>query len=443
MSENGFDKPAEVDDLRWAWDDATGADTAGAVPSTPGTSRTLNGFSPAVPDVPNASHDNWVLREITKAIRWMAARFQRHFSTLQSAIAAVTIGHIFWIDQDDISPRGKRDNETAETAASEVVALDTDGEQVYYSQNTAKVSAAVLGSLGAPVWTVTPEGSVPNALVCDGVRVCVSYPSGATSEIHFLDPADGTAESIALSRSVPTSAPRPIAANGDVVAFCASTNARSVEVYDPATVATIAFPLSYDGSSGRVEALCMDYDHVYACGTTASVGHHVVAWLTTGALAQQWTATIAASGGTPAGRDICTDGERVYVVGDRITDGADNFSIWCFSRENGELLWRRDDESGVGTIACSVDDRVLCVVDSDGGINYVCKQTGALLHHATGQCDGDQSLCSADGLRFIASESDAIVTFARDVPAKAFYRSDPSDVHRKPFYNLAVPATEQ
>jgi outer membrane protein assembly factor BamB len=189
-------------------------------------------------------------------------------------------------------------------------------------------------------------------------------------------------------------------------------------------------------------SVCIDDERVYASSDASLTSATVRAYRITDGLLE-WTFTAAFTAGAPSPKDVCCDGEYVYVVGATITDGAATYSVWCVSRE-GILVWR--SQVGVDPESCCVDDRYLYVVDSNDELHMVDKRTGAVLRSDNGALVvGTNRAVDCDGVHIYAPSSTAnyVRILNRGRTSQTWVRRSSTDVHRRPCYKLATPAGEQ
>jgi outer membrane protein assembly factor BamB len=180
----------------------------------------------------------------------------------------------------------------------------------------------------------------------------------------------------------PSVVPEDIDANGRYLAL---TDANTAEIWDidnaaPSLVpGIVGAPIAHGAA---VRAVALGWEYLFFGGDNGTGGNDVrAARLSDGGL--QWSYIIPQTGGpTPICQAICTDGERVYVGGIAVIDGANVSNVWCLEREGDQkgiptLLWRAlVEDSDVRALA--VDERWLYVNDTENdGLTVLDKKSGA------------------------------------------------------------------
>lgn len=442
MAEKGNDKPAALDSglVFWAWD-GTATDTDGSVIVPPDTSRKTNGWSTSVADRPDASHMNWLFRELSKVAAWAGAALQRSFDELADAWdspAQVALGDLFVVERPASPVWGARASVQAPAGATALDALTTDGVRLYLNQGTT-VYAVNVDDPGTSVWSRIPEaGTTPAILEACGEWVLCLYPgTGASSDVRFLDPADGTDLYPGLSRSLPTTTTHPSGAcNGDLVAFATGSNARLVELYRPSTTTSLTAAIQWGGgTAGEIVDMAMDGKAVYATGEADSNGDEVAAYPLTGSTTALWTTSLPATAGTPSGRAIAADGDFVFVGSDRVTtaSGSDR-GLWCLNALTGEVVWEAATSGNVLDVA--VDQSWVYVSDS-ANVEVYDKHTGHRVR-TVAQAASPYSLC-CDGVDLHLADGDEVASFQTSRASVTMQRVDTTAPARRPFHNTFIP----
>jgi glucose dehydrogenase len=107
-------------------------------------------------------------------------------------------------------------------------------------------------------------------------------------------------------------------------------------------------------------------------------------------------------------------------------------------------MWRAF-VSSIESVSCCVDDRFLYVMNADEELHALDKRNGAILWSATSGVAVYNRAIDCDGMHLYTPSSTIGRSriLHRGRTSQVFVRVDETDTHRRPFYKLAVPATEQ
>jgi len=431
-------------------------------------------------DAPPFDEFNWRWERVWQTLDWLQGNAIRRFDELSHAIPYTQPAEHFIVQPDPIN--GLSDFPGAldliqspglSGGASTIWCIDVDGEALVYTQDNATAGTDVhfvdplTNSLTDPLglgrfWSVyglNPTHAVsPNVAICGG-DVWVVSELGGNSYLTILARANGAVTYGPVQIGTATSvAPRTRSALNGLFHVLANGNRVHLSY--------VGGPGVYNYNHGAaVYAVDLDQDQVYIAGalsggvavralTAKTYGWPSVTPNPLSAVLWNWTPVP-----TPfVARDICTDGEYVYVVGDHTTTGG-QYNVWCLSRGAAgssaapTLIWSTQvDPPGSinqNALACCCDDRYLYVVVANE-IVAVAKRNGAPqfsfyyggLNATYGGVSPDRIACDGRHIWWFDGSQDYLFSGWRGLNARQFKRVAADDTVRRPNYLLAVSAEE-
>lgn len=423
----------DLDELRWASTATPGSDIV-----QPAGAKRDTGWSAS--EVPPRETFNWFWNVVGLALQWLSAWYIRAFSNLESALGDedVTQGKVFLRGQtSDPNPMGAV--EWSKASATNMLSCCADGEAIFVTdlQTVLRLNR----STGATLATSAALGTNVRELACDGKAVYAGLTAGATSEFHILDPSDMTTLSAIVVSSTPNI--EAVAGNGEHFGHTQGLSGANFAYVYQWTGATTWSSVGNVDHGGALYAMAMDWNQVYVGGANGTGNVHIRGYdLAT--LTLQWSYAISFISGTPVVRDITTDGDYVYLTGDRVNTSGSMRAVWCLARLDGSLVWAADTQDTADGASCAVDQRYLWVLDEAGKLHCYDKRTGDLLHTVAGatgnaansglDVDGEAVYVSGD-----VSSGDAAHRISAGRHTQLFQRANPSDPTRRPFAKLALP----
>lgn len=406
-------------------------------------------------EIPAGAHHNWLMRELSRWVRYLTGREEAVFNEVHEALTA---GHIYPATFKLVTPgselRTLAGLPTAYTIGGstyDIAALITDGCNVYALMHDAYTlgKAVIAIHPDAPATALWTWAATNTKLICCDGRYVYLHDLGVDG-IRVLDADTGV--SLLLYDPVTPDVDRPIAmvANGRHLAvidtsFPAVIEILSVSVPTPPAAPVLASLSQVDLTGSTDIHMCLHGNVLYVVHTTAAVETHLAAYLidqSPSVLVFDVNLSVAwAPNPTPAG--IACDGERVYLVTDRSEPVAGVYgSVHAFSTVNGLRLWTMDMGGGVDAIKIAVSRGMVWAVGTDAG-NFLWRLdaiTGAPIYSVSGPDVG--SVITADEICcYLRSGSDVTKHFRvwRGGPAVEMQVVNGYDIWRSPNKHRAVP----
>jgi hypothetical protein len=444
--------PTDIAKTNWNSDGIT-------YPSTdPGSGKRATGYKPKdVPTSPSdgeiitANEQNYLHGLEMQMHTWLKQFIPREWTELSEGITASSVvRQLFRVVPPNTGIRSRLvtvwTTTSVATGTLNPKSICTDGEQTYYIAGTGNkyivAVSPVDGSDGAgggsPIWEINPHATVDvTALTCDGNYVYYVL-SGTVTGLQRVD-RDGTN----LTTAGVTLAHNKMRANGGwVVGIAGSTGAGDLDIWVVSTMTLVATKAT--GSAG-LTGVAMDEDVVYV-GGARNAGNDMWAYtLVTGAAV--WSAPLDTN--VFLIRDMCADGDFVYVVtDDAVLAAGGNASLFCLNRLSGAVFWTMD--IGVNLNHVAVDDEyIYALADSSNELYMIRRgQNGSpapgVVKVKSSVAVATNDILAVDGVSVYARPSGTttdLIRISNGGVTKTFMRAAGSDTRRRPFYTLAVPTT--
>jgi len=417
----------DPDDIYWGFDSAA-PDTELATITQPGASKRQTGWTAM--EKPPRAYFNWFMSRLSRIVFWIMSNQVRRFADIDFA-APFADAHMALGDRFDVYPDG---GNLREPLASKVRLSAygatrnpvTDGPSVYWLDNSGGyyVRSSSVDDLSSNWSKNLDPTTAPQALCCDGSAVYVGYGAAGAYELWALDPTDGATlyqQTMAVSVGF-------LSSNGEYLMVGGTTATGTVYRYLP--------DLTSSGNNthgGTIQDMALNHDRVFVVGTWNGSSRDVSAFDTSD-MGNSWAITLGAADPAAATAKLACDGQYLYVAG--ITDAGGN-TLHKLSCYDGSVVW----SVAVGTATpegLCVDDRYLYL--GDGYLMQVDKVSGALIGKQEVLTIGGR--CSTNGVHVFCEElgTPGLMVLWCGGPAKTFQMVDGSDKHRRPFYQLAIPA---
>lgn len=428
----------DPDNLEWAEGSTIGVDVV-----EPSGSKRSDGWENE--EEPPYEFLNWFQRLAGLIIKWLLGFPIRAFTLLESGASILTTpadeGHILTIGKASgpNTPLLELAAHAGLNPASVIHRVCSDSEFVYYVQGTRVYKVDRIDLFSNPVFN--DLGVAINDLWCDGFAVFAVTVANAGAEVHGLD----RLTLASLGGSYPngtTFTHVSVRSNGTRVIAADNDAAGSPIIYNETTGANIG-NLVY---SSVVVAVEIDHGRIFVIGTDRGApfpGDQLAAYDFTGG-ASLWSVPIPGAAGAATLRDLCSDGDMLWVVGNAFTDPATNVqaNIWAFERTTGKLIYRFTGEGGNPLLCCSVDDRYLWLVDDTDELFQYDKMTGHFLrsfsHGSIPSClDSDADAVFISGAAGTGSNRIRMLDIGNK--SRLYVRTAGNDPNRRPLRKLLNP----
>ena len=444
-------RPTEAADCNWNDDGVT-------YPSTdPGGPKRLTGHKPKDVPVPGpgeviaANDQNWLHGLEMQMVSWLRDLIPREWTELSEGIAASATRELLRVVPPASGIRSRLvelySTAAVTTGGANPRSIATDGLRVYYFGGTGNKYIVAVSPVdgedgaagGIPLWEINPHGANDVLAVCtDGTYVYYSMNAGPTG-LQRVDAVDGTN----LTTAGATHSHNKLRANGvNVVGIEGSTGAGDLDIWLRSAMTLVATKVT---GSASLRGLALDEDTAYVGGDRNGADDVWAYPLTGGAVS--WTAQL--DGNAPTIRDICTDGDFIYVATDSFAIVAGgNRSLFCLERVNGTVLWAAD--LGVNISMLAVDDEYLYAVDIAAKVLYMLRKgppgesaTPLAIKLKSNVTGGSTDTIASDGTSLFFPDGATATNLRRLATAQAsklFMRAAGTDNRRRPIQTLAIPA---
>lgn len=381
---------------------------------------------------------NWHWFKEWKFLDWLRQVAIREFSTLEGGITVLSSPDTFRVHAPAAGLSARAEpifNRQGSATTVAIIDVAGDGERIYYAQAGATYAAKPADGTDHGDWSTNPynpatAGDV-QCLAADGRYVYIVYVYSATGgdhEIHTLDPADGTLLSSQDQQGV-TSYNKCRANGGSFVALTGNT----ILIYTVGAVGVLTYDGSYNHGAA-LAALGIDDQYAYIGGTQGS-GNFDVRKIRLSTQTATWSVALPVTS-APTINAIWTDGDLIYVATDEVTTtapyGSVSASVFALNPMIGTLVWHSFPGD---TNELAGDDRWLYCTGSDLATRVLDKWSGQYIWTAP-----DSVTLLADGISLIATDGQYdLRRVYRGDPTKLFQRVVGTDIHRRPFFNLAIP----
>ena len=433
MSEFPNARP-DLEDIRWS-------DVGGT--KTDPTALKDNGYP--LDATPGSEDRNFQLNALFRWLTHVDGRTPREFDSLRTALDptdGVKPPQSFRIrtadSGDEVTTRGEQLFDLQGAAgAFAIEAMATDGEQLYYAQNSTVYAVdpdtgddGNGGGFGTFIWAVA-QGAPIRTLAADGAFVIVGLSFGVGLEIRVLNRTTG-AFIEGLDRSVPSR----VESNGVKLAVGFESTP-----FDLGVVSGVGGSITSDGTvtfDAAVRAVAID-DQSAWCGGDQDSGGADVHQISLTTVLETLSITLPTTT-APTVRAICTDGSYVFVFVDEvevIDTGGLLVRAFCIDRLLGSIIWF----TNFGTfdpITCAVDHAWLYGTNSNGDTFAFDKSNGKPIWLKSGT-----AVQAADGVSYFGDNgANNIRRHANGLPTVDMIAVEGGDDGRRPFYNLATPRDE-
>lgn len=448
MTTERVTRPTEAADCNWNDDGVT-------YPSTdPGGAKRLTGFKPKDVPVPGlgeaiaANDQNWLNGLEMQMLTWLRDLVPREWEELSEGIAASVNRALLRVVPPSSGIRSRLaqlySTAAVATGGGNPQSIATDGLRVYYFAGTGNKYIVAVSPVdgqdgaagGVPLWEINPHAANNVSAVCtDGSYVYYSVEIAPTG-LQRVD-ADTGANLTAAGTKV---SHEKLRANGVNIVGIGST-AGDLDIYLRSAMTLVATKAT---GSAALSGVALDEDTAYVGGTRQGAVD-VWAYPLSGGGAT-WTSQL--DGNEPTIRDICTDGDFVYVATDSFAIAAGgNRCLFCLERVAGTVLWAVD--LGVNISMLAVDDEYLYAVDIGADVLYMLRKgrpgdsaTALAIKLKSNVTGNATDTIASDGTSLYFQDGAAATNLRRLATAQAsklFMRASGTDNRRRPFHTAALP----
>jgi len=443
MSEIGGTKP---DFSKYHWND-------GGTPepqSEPNESKKDAGFP--FQDIPPADEENWWRDFGSQLLNYLGTTHIREFDYLNEAIAATNPPDVFRVRAPaaGINDRaGSVFNVQGYQGAVPITDSCTDGYQYYYLQGTWLNAANTL--TGGYIWQAWPRNPFAgNAICCDcdGQYIVVCYPYNPTPyDTFLLDASGGVQASWNIGTSTPNTDVVDVAINGKYLAalrqMAGTPIGAAIWVYDisslPATLVGTTPTYTTGGAITNAGQIVIDDYYAHAVWNDYYLKCQLSAPVAT---ISSIVSTSVFTASTPFNA-VTTDGLGVWIGTNRsalIAGG--NADVLVVERPTNTILDTKDYTIDVQDICCD-DHYIIFSRTTPSVLLGICEKINTKYVHGT--ISGRRVFGhSCDGISFFGSDgANNITRNWMGNPTRLFMRCQGTDYSRKPFYNAAIPMTDE